>query len=818
MPAEDLPWKITMLIKVIGACSSFAVMAFYAWLNVWMGLDTLMLLVVGLLVSRASLLLMARLSARLASESSGSIREGVISNRFRLAAVPGYLALLAAVAFVVWDGYSAGTFGWRNTSAGPALVLGGGIFFLVWTRRVQVRLIPAARPSIGKRKPPREEATTAVIVVHGIGLKKAGDPLKSVAGPIEQFLYRQAPGKVMVQHQTATVTQRPSAEFLYQRKVKGSNIKQRVLMTEVLWADSARRPGGLRTAGWVTWTFPMLMAMILAPDRRDIQDTSVMRLAYRIALPLIFILSILQPGIRLWALGAVTILLVTTIFRRTNLLGDVEVAATSDAEVRKITASINSAIDDAFGEASRVVVVGHSQGGYLSYRALQERTPAGRAENIHLVGIGSGLKPIWLLRNFNDRRTMGLMWLLIVGGLAVYLSLAPIFLGLLQYQRPFLVDWMSNAAQSFIVAQSKPVPFGWRLFLPWSTQNPWAAVPDYKQIGLFTAGLVLILLVQRKAGPLGELLRSGQLRRPPAARQWTEITSSVDSVGRLALPRIPQATVWSSPSLGNALLDHVSYFRQSSPVAWYLGCALFAPIVGSATPVFRQWAQYLDIRIWRARVFAALLSFVLIGVYAINRLNPYARGMSALIVPMRHPGSVLVGLLCITLVSPALGIFDRFRMSAAMARHPVKHPPQLRKTPVFVRMLSFIVWASAGAFAGACFRHLVRYSPMTSTEVRLLPVAPLVMSAMLFALAAALAAGYRLSWLAWLLAVLPFIYWSSYLPGQGPVSVFLDFMIVLTAVFSMLAFRFFSRPVGLPDSAWPGYRAAGARVPVDTFA
>jgi hypothetical protein len=89
---------------------------------------------------------------------------------------------------------------------------------------------------------------------------------------------------------------------------------------------------------------------------------------------------------------------------------------------------------------------------------------------------------------------------------------------------------------------------------------------------------------------------------------------------------------------------------------------------------------------------------------------------------------------------------------------------------------------------------------------------------MLFALAAALAAGYRLSWVAWLFAVLPILYWSSYLPGQGQVYVFLDFMIVLTAVFSMLAFRLFSRPVGLPDSAWPGYRAAEARVPVDAFA
>ena len=529
-----------MLVRVIAACSSFAAMAVYALLNIWMGLDTAILLAVGLAVARLSLPLMARLSVRLAPRSSGSIREGVISNRFRWKAVPGYLASLAAIGFVIWAGHSAGTFGWRNSSVSPALVLGAGIFFLVWTRRIQVRRIPAARPSMGRKKPPREEATTAVIVVHGIGSKKAGGPLKSLADPIEQFLYRQAPGKVLVRHQAAAETQPPSVEFLYERRERRSNIKQRVVMTEVLWARSARRPGGLKTAGWVLWTLPMLMIMILAPDRRDVQATSFMRLAYRIAFPLIFILSVLQPGIRFWTLGAVGILIVTTIFRRTNLLGDVEVAATSDAEVRTITASINSAIDSALEEASRVVVVGHSQGGYLSYQALQERAPAGREENIHLVGIGSGLKPIWLLRTFSDWRSIALMWLLITGGLAMFLALAPVFLGLLQYERPHLVDWMSRAAQSLTDISSRspfrPAPVTWRLLLPWSAQNPWAAVPDYWQIGLFAAGMALIFLVNTKAGPLVGLRYGGKLKHPPAARKWTEITSSVDSVWPAGLP------------------------------------------------------------------------------------------------------------------------------------------------------------------------------------------------------------------------------------------------------------------------------------------
>lgn len=249
MPPEDLPWNTRMLVRVIAACSSFAAMAVYALLNIWMGLDTAILLAVGLAVARLSLPLMARLSVRLAPRSSGSIREGVISNRFRWKAVPGYLASLAAIGFVIWAGHSAGTFGWRNSSVSPALVLGAGIFFLVWTRRIQVRRIPAARPSMGRKKPPREEATTAVIVVHGIGSKKAGGPLKSLADPIEQFLYRQAPGKVLVRHQAAAETQPPSVEFLYERRERRSNIKQRVVMTEVLWARSAPPPGRSQDSG-----------------------------------------------------------------------------------------------------------------------------------------------------------------------------------------------------------------------------------------------------------------------------------------------------------------------------------------------------------------------------------------------------------------------------------------------------------------------------------------------------------------------------------------------------------------------------------------
>jgi hypothetical protein len=806
-PAADLPRKTQLIVKAAVSLIVFAAIALYTWLNLWLGFDTLTMLVVGAVVSQQSTRLMSRLSAKLAPELPGSVREGDTSRTFGWANAPLYLASGLLLAWVILAGFSSHTMGWRNTPTAPGLVFAACLALWAWTKHPQVRYLPSAHTGIGRRRVPAGKATTALVVVHGIGSQKPAEPLHMVADPIKDFLYEQVPGQVLVRHQAATESRQERVEFVYEAREDGRRAKQKLVVTEVLWANIAHRANGLTTFGWLIRSLPILLALPFAPDRHDLRHGNLVRIAYRIVFPLVIALALLQPALRLLTLAGLVILAGTTVFRKSNLIGDVRMAATDDTEVAKITSEINLAIDSALVIADRVVVVGHSQGGYLSYRALLQRGPAAKGKSIHLVGVGSGLKPIWVLKQFTDSWTIFRTWLLVIGSILVLTSLLPVFLGFLAFEKPDLITWSSKAALSLsdITSRSpfRPVNPDWGV----ATHSLLVFVPDYRQIILFAVGVALVLLGRRKAVFLSQP-DAHPLARPAAARRWMEITSSIDSVGRLAYPHLFEAEVWDNPSYGNPLLDHISYFRRSSPVTWYLACYLFAPLLGNATPALRRWANYLDVRVWRARSFATTLGIVLLGYYAINRVNPSARGLASLSAQVTHPGYILFGLLLIAAINPALAVRDRYRTSRVIASRPIEPPPRIRQISIAPRCAIFFAWVSAAAFAFGSGHHLIRYAPMTSTEVRILPVAPIVIGILLCALAAALGAGYLFPWWFWVLSLSFIFYMSSYLPGEGQIYLFLDSTVLLLAALSVFSLKMFARDIELSDTAWPGYIAA----------
>jgi hypothetical protein len=632
--AVDLPRKTQFVVKAAVSLIVFGAIALYTWLNLWLGFDTPTMLVVSAIVSQQSTRLMNRLSSRLAPESTGSLREGDAYRAFNLATIPFYLASGLLLAWVILVGFSSHTMGLRNTPTAPGLVFGACLALWAWTKNPQVRYLPSAHIGIGHRRVPAGKATTALVVVHGIGSQKPGEPLHMVADPIKDFLYEQVPGKVLVRHQAATESREERVEFVYEAREDGRRAKQKLVVTEVLWVNMAHRANGLTTCRWLIRSLPILLALPFAPDRHDLRHGNLVRITYRIVFPLVIALALLQPTLRLLTLAGLIILVSTTVFRKSNLIGDVRMAATDDAEVAKITSEINLAIDSALAIADRVVVVGHSQGGYLSYHALMERRALEKGKSIHLVGVGSGLKPIWVLKQFTDRWTIFRTWLLVIGSILVLTSLLPVFLGFLAGEKPVLITWSSKAALSLsdITQHSpfRPVNPDWGI----AAHSLLAFVPDYGQIILFAVGVALVLLGRRKAVFLTQP-EAHPLGRPAAARRWMEITSSIDSVGRLAYPHLFEAEVWDNPSYGNPLLDHISYFRRSSPVTWYLACYLFAPLLGNATPAFRRWANYLDIRVWRTRSFATTLGILLLSSYAINRANRIRRRAGWPLWPLR---------------------------------------------------------------------------------------------------------------------------------------------------------------------------------------
>jgi hypothetical protein len=561
---------------------------------------------------------------------------------------------------------------------------------------------------------------------------------------------------------------------------------------------------------WTLRALPMMLVLVLAPDDRETAQLSLGRITYRTAFVLLCALSVLQADVRVWTVPALALLLVLlATFRSLNVIGDVQMATVADEQLGRIEARINAVVDQALSMAGRVVVVGHSQGGYLSHRALHSRQRAeGSTDRVELIGVGSGLKPIWLLHEFSDRRSLGLAAGALLGGVLVFWAVAPIPLGLFQYLRPFVSGWLPDAVRSLVEAQDlstvDPVPFDRHLLLPWAVDNPWAPVPDLGQLAALAAGLVVLFLVRRQAGPRIARLQHDVLRRPAVVTGWTEITSLVDSVGRLAVPRLSGADVYTTPGVSNTLLDHISYFRRSSPSAWYLATTLFGPILRDVTPALRQWADHLDFGVGRARTYAAILGLLVLGDYALNQVDSRARGTAALIAQFDHPTGLLSALIAVSLVGPLLALVDLARLSRAMADFPLEPPAPLREARFAPRFLVFTGWSMVAVTAATAGRFPVPYPDMTATETWLMSAAPTAVAVLLLALAAALLAGYRPPLLIWLLVLAAAGYWTTYLPGRG--GALLEFLVILSVLAAAQTFvllRVATVPVEWNGFDWP---------------
>ncbi len=115
---------------------------------------------------------------------------------------------------------------------------------------------------------PTRETTTAVVVVHGIGPQKPGRLVGSVADGLKGFLDRQANRPVDVRRLSDRI------EFLYARRRQRRDVVHRVVLLETYWADARLRPGPFRSLAWLVRFGPALIALLFAPDHRDLEHSS----------------------------------------------------------------------------------------------------------------------------------------------------------------------------------------------------------------------------------------------------------------------------------------------------------------------------------------------------------------------------------------------------------------------------------------------------------------------------------------------------------------------------------------------------------------
>jgi hypothetical protein len=367
----------------------------------------------------------------------------------------------------------------------------------------------------------------------------------------------------------------------------------------------------------------------------------------------------------------------------------------------------------------------------------------------------------------------------------VLLSLMPILVGLIQWVSAWYQVWLPGAVKSLVMASEissfHPVRSDWRLFVPISLSDPFAPVPDLWQAGVFAVGTAIVLVVRWRALPHLRRLQEVELTQPSALRRWVEISSSVDSVGRLAFPRLSGAEIYESAGVGNPALDHISYFRLGSPATWFISAKLFPDLLEKSVPTMRQWTHYLNERAWRVRRFMANLGLLVLTVYVFDRLAPGGHGFHELTAQMHHPGWTFAVFLGLTVLAPVLGFAYRLIFARAMTNHPMEQPPSARMISAGRRTIVFWAWFYCAAWVGVSGHFLVRYPNMSPNEIRLLPEAPIVLAATFFTLAAALQAGYRPSWWTWAMTFALSSYWASYLPGRS------NMFILMVALYALLA-------------------------------
>lgn len=117
------------------------------------------------------------------------------------------------------------------------------------------------------------------------------------------------------------------------------------------------------------------------------------------------------------ALVAIATLLVTV--RAVNIVGDVSLAAAGDGRLQDIVGTMQTAYDELRRTVGKIVVLAHSQGGYLTHTILRRRGRTRRLNEVsRFIGVGSGLKPIFLFTQLRRPRCLAAAWLAL-GGVAV---------------------------------------------------------------------------------------------------------------------------------------------------------------------------------------------------------------------------------------------------------------------------------------------------------------------------------------------------------------------------------------------------------------
>jgi hypothetical protein len=567
-----------------------------------------------------------------------------------------------------------------------------------------------------------------------------------------------------------------------------------VLCAEAHWSRVVPRRR-LRFLWWLVRLLPVLLFLMVLPDRRDegalpeeddARPRRILRLTLTPTLAQPFVLSLFRAGWRLMLVVVVIgvayavrplgllllgLLLVLSVARSRNILGDVQIAASGLQDTEVVVRRIRQALEWLGQRADEIVVVGHSQGGYLSHLALS-RAPASRPRRRRdirpagtvkrLIGVGSGLKPIWILQRFDRPPLVAAAWLTLLSTVLTGLAVAPGIRALLAFVSATLTD-MARAgadlgAPADVLARQRESD----LLISMSSETsrylretwlPWHEVGFPAFALLIGSAFVLSFIARRLISGTDITHELASLVTRPLQGRWLELSSPHDLVGRLLFPSLPNAEERLVPALGNPLLDHTSYFHHGSPALWEIAHELTLIVNGDlarqASQRIEGQERFLVGRHSRRRRLSAVLTALIALAFLAETVNLNRRGLAAFSQLGQSLWVLVAWLAGLHLLMLTLSLLERRavgrNISGAAARRAVRvFTKDVSQTAVASRyVLGAALAVSLLVVNGAYYSLRAEYADVVdqSTLARLGPL-----SLMLFVLTVRAASGYPVRW------------------------------------------------------------------------
>ncbi|PSJ28906.1 hypothetical protein B7P34_09845 [Streptosporangium nondiastaticum] len=433
------------------------------------------------------------------------------------------------------------------------------------------------------------------LFVHGIGNQKPGTTLewgRSIFDALRDVYGERA---VSWKDQPLTASPEDATNRHAEVVVSLGGAHHRTLFAEALWADkftALGRPSIRRTLTFLVANIPLLF-WVVGPDQRDLQvlfspsrglrDRGEARLAQMRLLWRLLTLAVISTALVYGILLATRNMLVSVLLlallawfvrSRRNLLWHVRVAAIDKDRTQRLLMHLHQKVEWMERHCDEVIVVAHSQGGYLMHRLLSRTADRRHPKVRRFIGVGSGLKPISLLKTFDDSGIRPSLWGLIGTAPAGLWGLGPWIWQPLGWLVQTVLRWLYLVLQMTVTPLSAfddaHVAELYRGAFATEWHRTLATVPS---LHLDLAHEVAVVASIAIASLHIRLIRAALQAHPPhplgldhhrCRIEWREYSSPHDMVGRMLGPNLPDKVEqpWIAP-VGQPLSDHTMYFHRT---------------------------------------------------------------------------------------------------------------------------------------------------------------------------------------------------------------------------------------------------------------